>query len=38
MDLTEDKSQQKTMAENKKTSEKKSGSDSTETEKQGKNK
>ena len=33
MDSTEDKSQEKTMAENKKTSENKSGTDSTETEK-----
>ena len=33
MDSTEDKSQDKTMAENKKTSEDKTGSDSTETEK-----
>ena len=33
MDSTEDKSQEKTMAENKKTSENKSGIDSTVTEK-----
>ena len=35
---TEDKSQEKTMAENKKTSENKSGTDSTETEKSEKKK
>ena len=37
MDSTEDKSQEKTMDENKKTSENKSGTDSTETEKTEKN-
>ena len=36
MDSTEDKSQEKKIAKNKKTSENKSGSDSTETEKIGK--
>ena len=38
MDSTEDNSQEKTMAKNKVTSENKSGSDSTVTEKTGKNK